>query len=212
MPKDRIDDGRDNEGNDEVTGESHSLRDGSRNNGCCGADETHLEQEEGHQPGCALVAEQEARGSEQSPDAGAEHESETEQPEDCGGQEEVGEVLGGDVDAVLGSHQAALECGEAGLHQHDESSRDQDPYDVDGFGSAQWSLLGLTRWSLRNHVEARLGDRWADSPQGRVGPRMEGLTRWLGETLVPSAEPDQTTLPQLRLASCLRTGVGTSGP
>ena len=59
-------------------------------------------------------------GVEERSAGGAEHDRETEQPEEARRDEEVREVLGGDVDAVLAPDEPALERRETRLHEHHE--------------------------------------------------------------------------------------------
>ena len=62
----------------------------------------------------------------------AEREAEADRPVDERADAEDEDVLAGDVGGVLHPRQSGLEEGEAGLHEHHEDRRDDDPYGVGG--------------------------------------------------------------------------------
>ena len=130
----RVYDGGHDQRHDEIAGELHSLRDGAGHDRRGRPGESDLEDEERHQEGAGGLGKEEIGGSEPAAHAIAEHEGIAERPEDGGGETEIGEILGGDVDAVFGADASALQRREAGLHEHDESRRDQNPGDIKCFG------------------------------------------------------------------------------
>ena len=100
VTEDGVDDRRDEDGEDEVAGEPHPLRDRTRDQ-CRGrGDEPELEHEERRQER-PVVFEQERRRADDAGRARAEHQPESEQPEERGRDQERCEVLEGDVDRVL---------------------------------------------------------------------------------------------------------------
>src|SRR5262249_40086629 len=74
--------------------------------------------------------------------------------------EEAREVLDRDVDRVLRSNEAALERGEPGLHEQDESCTDEQPGDVD--------------WCRFRHLSAR------PAGQGRARGAQAHNHHWQG--------------------------------
>src|SRR5262249_19649139 len=67
-----------------------------------------------------------------------EHEPEPEQPEECRGDQEIGEVLDRDVDRVLRPHEAALERGESDLHEEDQRGGEKHPGDDKCLMGGHW--------------------------------------------------------------------------
>ena len=133
MTEERIDDGCDQRRDQQVADEAHGLGDRSRRDRDRGGDEAQLEQKEDRVVGAVATPEGEPVAADPAELAGTEHQPVSEQEEDRRGDQEIGEVLGSDVDRVLRPQQAALECGEPGLHREHERRRDEQPQNVDCF-------------------------------------------------------------------------------
>ena len=90
----------------------------------------------------------------------AEHQREAEKPEQGRGKAKISEILGRDVDAVLGPHQAAFQAGKAYLHQHHQGRTDKNLSDVDklvsGLHIPEFPLLGSPSYVRGNGVCAQL--------------------------------------------------------
>lgn len=131
MSEDGVCDRGDEDGEHDVAGEAHALGDRPGYERRRDPDEAELEEKEGGDER-AVAVEEEQRRADETALTSTEDQPEAEQPEQRRRDEEVREVLDRDVDRVLRSDQAALEGGEAGLHEQHERRAEEEPADVYG--------------------------------------------------------------------------------
>src|SRR5262249_13469982 len=128
--KERVEDARDDDGDDEVYGKTHSLRNGSRDQRRCRGDEPEFEDEKREEKR-PLPSEEELGCPDPALETDTEDQPEAEEPEKRGSNEEGREGLDRDIDRVLRPDQTALEARKARLHEQPESCANAEPADIE---------------------------------------------------------------------------------
>ena len=108
------DEGVDKQGNDgganQIAEIIHTFGNSSGNECCSGAAEHHLEKKNGNELWVGLLPKEEVAAAKPATNAITKHNREPCYPEKRTRNDEVADVLGGNIDAVFASHQAAFEA------------------------------------------------------------------------------------------------------
>ena len=127
MTDQRINKEGDGDGTNQIAEVVHALGDGTGDQGCGGAAEHHLKQEDANQAGTGIVAQKKVAATKPAANTIAKHNGKPNDPEQGAGDDKVADVFGRDIDTVFASYPTAFEAQEARLHNKDENCGYGDP-------------------------------------------------------------------------------------